>query len=446
MINSDNKNLAMRAGRGALWLATGGAIEQGLRLVRNLVLTRILAPEAFGVLAIVLAVNQAFETFTEVGIQTAIIQNPRGQERTYLNGAWWLSLARAIMLYAIAFVSAPWIAAFYNHAELVPLMRVAFLAILFKAAMSPELHAAVKAMKFDRWTAAQQGGGVVGIIVALVLATITRNVWALAIGFIVEAAARCILSYVVCPFRPSLQVDRDHLTALLRYTRGIAGLPILTFLFTRTDVFVIGKLCSIDELGLYSMVAAIAQMPMQFVGNIIAPVTMPAFAEMQHDLSRVNRALASIIKTVALIGVPALIFVSVFGKNILELLYGAPYAAVSMPFAILTATSLLQILSVPVVTLYLAIGKPELHRKFAAFRMALLLALIYPAVSSFGLIGAAAAGLIAMIAGTIVQLHYLGKLTGFKLNTFALMNRKTAPPRATNGLTSIVQRIKAANG
>src|SRR5262245_48958966 len=128
------ESLEIKAARGSMWLAAGGAVEQGLRFLRNILLARMLAPEACGVMAIILAANHAFETITEIGIQTAIIQNPRGQERTYLNGAWWLSMSRAVGLYALACLGAPWLAEFYQNPALLPLLRVAFLSILFKGA------------------------------------------------------------------------------------------------------------------------------------------------------------------------------------------------------------------------------------------------------------------------------------------------------------------------
>ena len=122
-----------RAARGGIWIGIGSSMEQVFRLIRNMILTRILAPEAFGLMAIVMAVNAAFESFTQVGIQEAIIQNPRGKEKTYLNGAWWFASVRAAILYGVVFLAAPWIAQFYNNPELTSLMRVAFIGLFFNS-------------------------------------------------------------------------------------------------------------------------------------------------------------------------------------------------------------------------------------------------------------------------------------------------------------------------
>ena len=111
----NRQRLKERAVRGGAWLGAGTGIEQGLRFLRNIILTRLLAPEAFGLMAIVLALNTAFESFTDVGIKQAIVQNPRGQTREYLNGAWWFSCIRAVVLYGLAFWSAPFLERFYDY-------------------------------------------------------------------------------------------------------------------------------------------------------------------------------------------------------------------------------------------------------------------------------------------------------------------------------------------
>src|SRR2546425_12554297 len=97
--------LVPKALRGGAWLGVGSIAEQVLRFARNMLLTRLLAPEVFGLMAIVLAISSAAETLTEIGVREAIIQNPRGQEDHYVNSAWWLAFLRAVGLYLLVFAS-----------------------------------------------------------------------------------------------------------------------------------------------------------------------------------------------------------------------------------------------------------------------------------------------------------------------------------------------------
>ena len=235
-------SLKNRSARGAIWLGGANGFEHGIRFLRNMILTRLIAPEAFGVMAIILAVDKIFESFTEVGVKQAIIQNPSGEDKTYLNGAWWLAFLRGTLLYTIGYIGAPALASFYEDPQLVPLVRVAFLSVFFRGILSPRSYVAIKEMKFLKWISINHLGGILGIVATVVMAFYMRNVWALVIGFALQAIFRCILSFIVCPFLPGLTFKKEHTQALIKYVTGILGLPILTFIFMRVDVFVIGKL------------------------------------------------------------------------------------------------------------------------------------------------------------------------------------------------------------
>ena len=105
--------------RGGAWLGGGSVAEQASRFARNMILTRLLAPSAFGAMAIVMSSSAIVGALTEVGVKQAVIQNPRGGEKAYLNAGWWMGLGRALSTYVIIFAMAPWVARFYGIAELV---------------------------------------------------------------------------------------------------------------------------------------------------------------------------------------------------------------------------------------------------------------------------------------------------------------------------------------
>ena len=101
--------------RGGVLLGGGSIAEQASRFARNMILTRLLAPSAFGAMAIVMSSSAIVGALTEVGLKAAVIQNPRGGEDAYLNAGWWMGMGRAIIMYVIIFAMAPWVAHFYGN-------------------------------------------------------------------------------------------------------------------------------------------------------------------------------------------------------------------------------------------------------------------------------------------------------------------------------------------
>lgn len=415
-----SKGIFARSTRGFIWLSAGSGFENGLRLIRNMILTRVLMPEVFGIMAIVFAINAAFQSFTEIGIKQAIIQNQKGDQQTYLNSAWWLSCIRGILLYVLAYICAPFIVNFYNNQELLPLIRIAFLVIIFIALVSPQAYVSIKKMDYKRWMIISNFGGAVGIITTVFLALYLRNVWALVLGFVSEAMVRLLFSHLLCPFVPGLTLEREHIKALLKYARRMLGLPILTFIFMKTDIFVIGKFLTTKELGLYSMAVALAQIPI-YLSTILAEVLMPAFSEMQNRFDRINSSIFNITTILVLTGTPLLIFIMLCGEELLSFVYGVQYAAVAVPLTIIFATAFIRVNGLPIVTFYFAIGRPDLQRLFVGIRAIIIVLIIVPSVKSFGLIGGATAGLISMILGYILQIMKIRSLTNLNFRKYSMI-------------------------
>ncbi len=188
--------------RGGAWLGGGSIAEQAMRFGRSMLLTRLLAPEAFGTMAVIMSASSAIHTITDIGIKEALIQNPRGSEEHYMGAAWWLALGRAVTLAFLVCLIAPWMASFYGNSEITPLLRVATLSVILDGAFSSRAYIAMKEMKFSRWAAINHGGGIIGIVITVVLSFFIRDVWALVLGLCSESAARCVLSFVICPYLP----------------------------------------------------------------------------------------------------------------------------------------------------------------------------------------------------------------------------------------------------
>jgi len=405
------ENLKNRVFRGSSIVGLGSGVDQVARLIRNMILTRLLVPEAFGTVAIVLTLNVLFESITEVGIKENIIQNPNGDKKEYLNSAFLITTLRSILLYFFAFFSAPFIAAFYNNPELTPMMRIAFLAILFNGFLSINTYASVKRMKFFQWILINNFSKVIGIIITIILAYYYHTAWVLIYGFTLEFFFRFLFSYIFCPFLFTFKFKKEYFHSIFKYSRGMFGLPILTFLFMKIDIFVLGKLCSNNDVGLYSMASSLAMAPTAAISTILTSVLMPAFSNIQNDYKRINESLQKGTFFLSACSIPLVFFVFYYSKEILQILYTPEYTVVFFSFSILFFTYILRTLSVPIATVYLAINRPGQHRLFTIIRFLIIAIIIIPLVKMFSVLGAALAVFISLLISYIVQVFQLNRLT-----------------------------------
>ena len=405
--------------RGGAWLGGGSIAEQAMRFGRSMLLTRLLAPEAFGTMAVIMSASSAIHTITDIGIKEALIQNPRGSEEHYMGAAWWLALGRAVTLAFLVCLIAPWMARFYGNSEITPLLRVATLSVILDGAFSSRAYIAMKEMKFSRWAAINHGGGIIGIVITVVLSFFIRDVWALVLGLCSESAARCILSFVICPYVPLLNWNTAAIRDLLRFSKGLFGLAFLNLIFARTDIFVLAKLYPAAQLGVYSMALYLAQTPVSYLMNLLGQTMLPTFSHIQGDDRRVGRILLQVSSLIIFLGIPALVFVVFCGHSLLMIVYGPRYGAASTALILTCAVALVNLLNGQLTTVFYARALPQLHRTCVLIMAIMMIVLMYPFAKWFGLVGGPMACLASVLVGFLFQLVRVRDLIGLDLSSYA---------------------------
>ena len=422
--------LRARATRGAMFLGGGSVAEQVSRFARNMLLTRLLAPSAFGAMAIVMSSSAVVGALTEVGLRAAVIQNPRGGEKAYVNAGWWMGMGRSLGVYAIIFAMAPWVAHFYGNAELSALLRVTLLGTLFDGAISPRSILLQKEMRFGRWMAISNVGAICGVVLTVILSFHLRGVWALAIGYCSENVFRCLLSYILCPGIPSLGWDRHAARELYKFSKAAFGLSFLNLIFSRTDIFVLGKLYSATELGLYTMSVALVQTPSIFLTAMLAQTLFPAVAHVQQDKERVNRILIEVTSWLILLGLPTVVFIYLCGRSLLLVAYGIRYVAGAGPLSVAAIVVFLSVLNVVITCVFTGLGRPELHRRAVAASAIIMMIAIYPACKLLGVVGGQVSALLAVSVSYLLQVIRTRGITGLDLLRYG---RAFAPAMLVSG-------------
>lgn len=412
------KGLKARIVRGGAWLGVGSVSEQSFRFVRNMILARLLAPSAFGTMAIVMSTASLLQAFSEIGVRESLIQNPSGSEPEYVNAAWWMAVCRALSIYSVLFVAAPWVAVFYGNPGLTALLRVAIISLVLEGAMSAKAYVVIREMKFSRWAAISHGGGILGVITTIVLGFFIRDVWALVIGICAEAVARFALSYLVCPFLPSIKLDRIALRSLFKFSKGLFGLALLSLIFMRADIFVLGRLISASALGYYALGVSVAQVPTIFVIGLLGQIFMPALSQVQEDKARTRRIVLRVTEAVVLLGTPAVVFAYFCGTPLLTLIYGRPYAVAAGPLVLASCGALLSLVNVQITLAFYAAGTPALHRRCVAAMAIVMIILVYPLAKWLGPMGAQLASLISVTVGLSLQLDRARHLIGLRMSEY----------------------------
>ena len=279
------RSLKSLAIRGSIWTMGGYGTGQVLRLGSNLILTRLLFPEAFGLMALVTVFLQGLKMLSDVGIGPSIIQNRRGDDPLFLNTAWTIQVVRGLVLWICACILAWPVAWLFARNDplawrLVELLPVAGLTALIAGFNSTGLITLNRHLAFSRLTALDLVSQIVGIGVMIGWALVYRSVWALVVGGLAGAVVRMCLSHMLIPrMRNRLQWDGDSARALFSFGKWIFVSTTITFFAMQADRILLGNLVPLDVLGVYSIGLMLASLPKEMVTRLSSAVLFPTLSK-----------------------------------------------------------------------------------------------------------------------------------------------------------------------
>jgi len=313
-------SLKKRAVTGTLLSVANVAGMQIIRLAGNLITTRLLFPEAYGLMAMVLVLNQGLQMISDVGILPSIIQHERGDERRFLDTAWTLSVIRGAVLSLLALSIAWPYAEFYGEPQLFPLVILASTQGFISGLDSTKLATLNRRIEVGRLVLVNIGGQVVVLIVMVAWAYLSPSVWALAVGAVSGDLARMILSHIALPGKNNrFAWDPEAAKAVFDFGKWIFLSTLVTYLGLRFDIMALGKLEEMDVIGIYNIGQSLAGLPVLVTGQIVIWVLLPALSESFRDdqdrfgenvrrARRVLNAAGVLMVTATAIGAPAFFY------------------------------------------------------------------------------------------------------------------------------------------
>lgn len=339
------KELGERTLRGATlrassWVIGGYVFGQALRLGTNLVVTRLLVPEAFGLMALVNCTIVGLQMFSDVGLRGAIIHSDRGDQDEFLNTAWTIQVVRGFLLWAVAAVLAWPISIAFGQPLLAPLLVFTGMSVLFGGFRSIMFFVLQRRLEVRRLVILEVTAQFTGLAVMIGWAITYPSVWALAGGPVVGTAFGAALSYIMLGHhRHKLTYDTSVARYLFHFGKWIFLNTLVTFIIGFSDRFVIGGISDVETLGLFAIAVMLATFPDAAIGTVVQRVLFPTYSltyreggssQLRHRMRRFSGALYILFA-------PSLLVLVAFGDWIVHLLYDPRYAAAGPMLAVIAA-------------------------------------------------------------------------------------------------------------
>jgi len=347
--------------RGAVVTAAGYGTGQLIRLARSLILTRLLFPEAFGLMTLVWALLYGLAMFSDTGAAATIVRDKRGDDPEFLNTAWTVQVLRGAVLWIAACLAAYPVATLYEQPQLAQLIPVATLTALLDGFRSTAIYTAQRHLQLDRVVWLDVGNQVLGLIVTVAWALIDPSVWALVGGALAGHCFHVAGSHLfLAGPRNRFRWERESLKTLIGFGKWIYFSSVFHFLAVQGDRLMLGRFLELAQLGVYSIAVMLVEAVLSLASRVINQVLFSAYGKVAQDeadrLRRVFHRARLAIDAFLIAPIGALM---VLGNWIVSVLYDARYHEAGWMFQILC----IRLLMVPTVanseSLLVAMGHPQ---------------------------------------------------------------------------------------
>ncbi|SFR19210.1 oligosaccharide flippase family protein [Poseidonocella sedimentorum] len=391
------KALALR-GTAISVLNFGG--QNALRLLSNIVLTRLLFPEAFGLMAIVGVFTTGVQMFSDLGLKASIIQSKRGDDPDFLNTVWTMQILRGIVL-CLACAALAWpVARIYDEPLLIPMLLAMGLSPLMSGFVTTNLATARRNLHLMRQTVIQLVSQAAGIVFMVLFALAFRSVWALVFGSLFTVAVRLVLYQIYLPgLRNRLRWEPEAVREVFHFGKFIFLSTLATFAITQSDKAILGVYISTALLGIYNIGYILGVLPFTLMRVVTRAVIFPLYrkrppresAENARHMLRARRLLI-----LAILGCNAVL--ALIARDLVDLLYDPRYALAGPIIVMICLAAIPQIVFEGYANALMSMGDSRRMFQIQSVTAIVQVGFIIATIGPFGIMAAILAPGIAALA------------------------------------------------
>ena len=393
---------------GISWTISLRLIAKLIGYIKLIILARLLTPADFGQFGIALLILTLTETFTETGINEALLQRKK-ITKPDLSSAWLVQLIRGIILSATIFLLHSQIAHFFsvnpNYIKLISIVP------LIRGVTNPGIVLWRKKLKFQNEVGYQLAASIIDLTIAIAVSLSNPNPWALIIGFVSGVIGQAVLSYLAP--KSFTRISKESLKRLFNFGKWININSILSYLTHEGDDLLVAKMLSANQLGLYQTAYKFSLLPATQVTSAVSLIGYPIITNQPSNQKKLERN----IKFAWVIAYPAFLIGAVlflFPSQIIDLTLGKEWGAMAPILQLLIIYGTARALGGVLGWYFPAIGKPRINTQINTIKFLVMASVILPLLWWKGIIGVAVSIVIAALVANLLQIHFLSREKGFK--------------------------------
>ncbi len=341
------ENLKEKTAKGLYWGALGNGAQQLLNLVFGIFLARLLTPDDYGMIGMIMIFSLIAGTFVECGFTSALAKKKDVQHNDY-NAVFWFSMIVSIFIYVVLFFAAPYIALFYHQPDLVPLSRFLFLGFVISGMAVVPNALFYRQLKVKQKTLAQTLALFVSCVTGITMAYHGMSYWGIATQNILYVLVYAICMWLFVRWRPSLHIDLSPIKEMFGFSSKLLVTNIFAHLNNNVMSVLLGRWFLRSDVGNYSQANKWNYLGYSLISNMISGVAMPVLASVDGDRGRQRNIFRKMLRFASFVSFPLMFGLSLVAPEFITITITDKWHAASLLLQILCIMGAF----VPISTLY----------------------------------------------------------------------------------------------
>ena len=305
---------------GSIWMMMERFGYLTIQFVSNLVLARLLMPEDFGAIGIMMVFITLSNVFIDSGFSASLIQKKEITEKDK-STVFFTNLMLSVVVYTVLFFASPWIADYFHIEQLRSLFRVLGVVLLIDAFCAIQNTMLTREMNFKRLTQIKLAAIVIAASVAIYLAYTGFGIWALIVQYILYSAIRTSVTWIVAKWRPIIAFSKESFKTLFGFGSKLMLASFVAELYVNFQQIVIGRYYSSEDLGFYSQARMFQQIPTGTISQVVNTVAFPVYSKCQNNEEELRHLFQQNIKIITYFNAPLMMLLFLIAKPLIIFLY-----------------------------------------------------------------------------------------------------------------------------
>lgn len=294
---------------------------QVVTFIVSIVVARIVGPDVYGTVAIIMVVTNILSVFIDSGLGTALIQKNETDDVDY-STVFYFNLVMSLLLYFVVFICSPQIASFYNNSELIVYIRVSALMLFISGFRNVQVAYVSRELLFKKFFLATIIGTIIAAIMGIIMAICGFGIWALIVQNLINLFVDTIMLYVLVEWRPRFVFSLKRLKFLFTYGVKILLAGLLDMIFKELRTIVIGKNYLASDLAYFNKGEQFPRLIAQDINSSMDNVLLSVLSKENSDIYRVRDMTRKSIKMGSYILWPIMMGLAACSESFILLILG----------------------------------------------------------------------------------------------------------------------------